>query len=584
MKKELVCFLILILFFLQGIDAATINAASCSQADVQAAINSAVDGDVIMIPSGSCEWSSRVSIPSSLSVTIMGSGRNTVITSTDYRFGVSPAAGEFVRISSMAWNNGQGVYFGGGNGGADTFRIDNIYHTNFAGRFAVFDGIYYGVIDSNYISASRNQAVVGLSMGRLRSDSGGSLWSEPTGLGTNRFVFFENNIVNFSEPYIGVGSFDGRYGSKLVFRHNLGINNNIGVHDFENPIPTRGFRAWEYYNNTLITTESIQFLSFSRGGTGVFYNNRISTAGFSWMNNPWLTRVSRSYGTPNGLPACDGVVERFCIGEGVQPFFCAQNSDCGSGGYCVPLDGHEDSSGWPCRDQVGVGQTNPVTGVQAKEPAYVWNNYWCTAPGGNCNPEPSASGVLFGFVVISATSPDHLREGRDFYNNVQMPGYTPYTYPHPLRLIDPGEIPSDTTPPIRSLRAPTGNLSAGTNSTTISLVTNEASTCRYSTTSGVLYNSMTNTFSITGSTSHSTPIIGLTDGNTYNYYVKCIDNFGNANPDDYLIIFSISQYSETPTLEIVTIQEMLGAYQQYKRNEVTLSYFLDKLRRWIVFW
>lgn len=95
---------------------------------------------------------------------------------------------------------------------------------------------------------------------------------------------------------------------------------------------------------------------------------------------------------------------------------------------------------------------------------------------------------------------------------------------------------------------------------------------------------MTNTFSITGSTSHSTPIIGLTDGNTYNYYVKCIDNFGNANPDDYLIIFSISQYSETPTLEIVTIQEMLGAYQQYKRNEVTLSYFLDKLRRWIVFW
>ncbi|MBM3292757.1 hypothetical protein FJY84_08785 [Candidatus Bathyarchaeota archaeon] len=39
-----------------------------------------------------------------------------------------------------------------------------------------------------------------------------------------------------------------------------------------------------------------------------------------------------------------------------------------------------------------------------------------------------------------------------------------------------------------------------------------------------------------------------------------------------------------PTLDVVTIQDMLGAYQQYKRNEVTLAYFLDKLRKWIVFW
>ena len=25
-----------------------------------------------------------------------------------------------------------------------------------------------------------------------------------------------------------------------------------------------------------------------------------------------------------------------------------------------------------------------------------------------------------------------LVEGRDYYNNTPMPGYTPYTYPHPL--------------------------------------------------------------------------------------------------------------------------------------------------------
>ena len=36
--------------------------------------------------------------------------------------------------------------------------------------------------------------------------------------------------------------------------------------------------------------------------------------------------------------------------------------------------------------------------------------------------------------------------------------------------------------------------------------------------------------------------------------------------------------------DFVTIQDMLNAYQDYKTNEVSLLYFLDKLRNWIVFW
>ena len=51
---------------------------------------------------------------------------------------------------------------------------------------------------------------------------------------------------------------------------------------------------------------------------------------------------------------------------------------------------------------------------------------------------------------------------------------------------------------------------------------------------------MTNNFSTAGSTSHSAAISGLTDGATYNYYIKCQDSAGNANTDDYLISFSIA--------------------------------------------
>src|SRR5271166_329182 len=42
--------------------AATINAASCSQTDVQNAINSANSGDTVNIPAGNCTWSSAMTL------------------------------------------------------------------------------------------------------------------------------------------------------------------------------------------------------------------------------------------------------------------------------------------------------------------------------------------------------------------------------------------------------------------------------------------------------------------------------------------------------------------------------------------
>ncbi|MGC2300811.1 MAG: alpha/beta hydrolase-fold protein, partial [Acidobacteriaceae bacterium] len=104
----------------------------------------------------------------------------------------------------------------------------------------------------------------------------------------------------------------------------------------------------------------------------------------------------------------------------------------------------------------------------------------------------------------------------------------------------------DTTPPVRSNGAPTGSLASGTTTATLALATNEAATCRYSTTAGVAYASMTKTFGGAGTTSQSTTVTGLTNGTTYNYYVRCQDTAGNANPDDYLITFSVKAADTTP--------------------------------------
>jgi hypothetical protein len=103
---------------------------------------------------------------------------------------------------------------------------------------------------------------------------------------------------------------------------------------------------------------------------------------------------------------------------------------------------------------------------------------------------------------------------------------------------------AENAPPVRSNGLPDGELPAGTAQTTISLDTNEDADCRYSTTVNVDYSGMTE-MSITGHTTHSAAISGLTDGAQYSYYIKCQDMAGSINPDDYVISFDVAGGSQT---------------------------------------
>jgi chitodextrinase len=100
-------------------------------------------------------------------------------------------------------------------------------------------------------------------------------------------------------------------------------------------------------------------------------------------------------------------------------------------------------------------------------------------------------------------------------------------------------VSNDTTPPVRSNGSPSSDLASGTTGATLSLSTDESATCKYAASGGVAYASMSTTFGTTGGTTHSTAVTGLTDGNTYNYYIRCQDSAGNPNTDDYLITFAV---------------------------------------------
>ena len=101
--------------------------------------------------------------------------------------------------------------------------------------------------------------------------------------------------------------------------------------------------------------------------------------------------------------------------------------------------------------------------------------------------------------------------------------------------------PVDVTPPVRSSGLPAGVLAAGTTQTSMSVATNENATCRYATTAGVAYASMTSTFATTGGTAHSTTLTGLVNGGAYSFFVRCQDPAGNANPNDFTISFAVAQ-------------------------------------------
>lgn len=82
----------------------------------------------------------------------------------------------------------------------------------------------------------------------------------------------------------------------------------------------------------------------------------------------------------------------------------------------------------------------------------------------------------------------------------------------------------------RSGAAPVGWLGYGTAQTILSLYTNFKAVCRYSTASNTPFSLMTDEFSYLSSTTdfyyHTKLISGLASGGTYNFFVRCRDEFG----------------------------------------------------------
>jgi hypothetical protein len=198
--------------------------------------------------------------------------------------------------------------------------------------------------------------------------------------------------------------------------------------------------------------------------------------------------------------------------------------------------------GWQCIEiSVKLSKTSPIFRIW-KNGTLIYNN---TSLGTTPADTGYQASVGYLFSTWNGSAPanqtnyiDDMVWTSDTPSNVDANGYP---------MIGPDDWGgADTTPPVRSAGSPSGALSAGTTSTTMSLTTNENATCKWSTSAGTAYGSMANTFSTTGGTSHSTTISGLTNGGSYTRYVRCSDAVPNVNTDDYTISWTVSSPA-TPT-------------------------------------
>jgi hypothetical protein len=416
---------------------ATIAARSLSPADVQAAVDSAADGDTVTIPAGSATWSSTVTIRNK-AVSVIGAGMGSTVITCNGRnaFNIEGVYGKFFRISGMTFRgspggNGYTSFIINIMGTSRAWRVDHIHFDSTSGGFGMIgvDGYTYGVVDNCRVTGPepRHWFVRPYENTFCAPyDAGSYAWNRPLSLGTENAVYIESNDIRYDRFVQGSTSpvWDARSGARYVVRYNHIKNGFAGHHGAESR-HARGTFSWEIYNNTFEYDQLVWVALNLRGGAGVIHNNKFIFHGGN-SGSPFIIAEYRAGGSASGDPwlnQCDSTPEYICsIFKGDTNPLCTTGTCPPGMGVPIPIDGNIDGTGYPCRDQIGITYNGRDDLIQASSPVYEWNNVCeegCGAGGSNPN-----------FVVHTGAT--HVKQGRDYFNDAQKPGYTPYTYPHPL--------------------------------------------------------------------------------------------------------------------------------------------------------
>jgi hypothetical protein len=406
----------------------------------------------VTVPAGTCTWTATVAI-SNRALTLQGAGIDaTTITDQgatgEGALNISGAsATNFVTVTGFTFvksaDHPGGIIQIGGTEAEVAFRIHHnrlLFAT--AGSRGIYPSSVYGLIDRNTFDVPApggSIQVISVDGSHGGADAGFTPWTRPLTLGTINAVYVEDNTFNVVT--IDEDAIDMYNGARLVVRYNTFNGAHIGFHGTDSG-GQRGPVSHEIYNNTFINNSGSHFRGGTvRGGTGVWFNN---TYGGS---SPWGPIILMCYrccetGNVSDWQYCNGTNwelgstdpssagSRICsVGGGVK--FCSGNRDilctadstcaaAGAGTCSAYFDHAGAPGGYLCRDQPGAGPR------QVSEPLYQWNN----------------GGMVFGTYdggVLCPWGPitSFIAAGRDYFDKTARPGYTAFTYPHPLAAAQP---------------------------------------------------------------------------------------------------------------------------------------------------
>ncbi len=350
------------------------------------------------------------------------------------------------------------------------------------------------------------------------------------GVASSNVLYVENNYFSNMETYVGsVGATDGEGGGRIVFRYNTVVNDCFNNHGTESGGRLRSARSFEIYGNTFFCppTSTILYPIYAacmiRGGSGVIFSNTINgynavaairnfrytcsylgewepfgganglspfdsndptlyltgtsagpngaqylqVSGANWTPNQWVgyalidtnsglfsqiasNTVNTAYylgATPATLGISQCTLLSFNTGDTFQirrVFAALDQPGRGSGDLFIDI-GMSNGILWTINAALGKA----AWPRESLECIYSWGNMLDGAPG-----------------ELNSTYPN-IQLNRDYYNETPKPGYTPYTYPHPLTFVSVSSTTGTTG---------TNTIGTGTNTTGTGTGTNTTGT------------------------------------------------------------------------------------------------------------
>ena len=416
----------LVAFSEERVNASTIRVPTCSQRDVQTGINEASSGDTVIVPAGSCTWTTRVTVTGKR-LTLIGAG----IGATNITDGVSgggsldvdASAANFVDVNGFTFIKKSISSFGmvriSGTQGEVAFRFhhNRLFDNGVAGGRGLYVYQVYGLIDHvafDVTDTTASDQMLTVAGSYVSTDGGFTPWTQPLTFGTDKAVYVEDSsftVANQNESVI-----DAYSGARLVVRRNTFRDTEVGFHGTDSG-GMRSTVSLEMYANSFVNNSTRQQRAVThRGGTGLYFDNTFGGIrawhGFNLIYYR-ATQLAYGWGTADGTKYDIGSTDtaanesRFTVPYGTGARFLASNPDktCSGpvGGDCTRGFDGSGLRGYPARDQPGRGPNG-----QTLSPVYAWNN-----GGVAIAVNDLGCALCAGFPVST-----WIAENRDFYNHV----------------------------------------------------------------------------------------------------------------------------------------------------------------------